>query len=344
MFSTHLRLFQILSVLLLAALACNLPGASAPSASVPQVDLTKVALEMQATQNAQAQAPVVDATKIALEIQATQNAPRPTEPVDATKVALEVQATAAAAQLTQQAEQPPAATSESLPAEPDYDQLIKNAKILVYEDTQNIGLRVRDALDLMHLKYTHVADAQGDFLGAINSGTQWDLIIADSEDHRGIQGEFWDALRSRVTGPDQTALIAELWYLDSTANGRIKPLMTECGIAYHKDWREVESIYILDSAHPVFTTPNSGFSLIHYSPYWTFNPGDLIKLLPGSDATLLAGTFQNRQSDYGVIATCFEGRVIFQTFSDHDFRESDTLQLWQNYITWTLTNHFKALE
>lgn len=353
MFRKHLRLFQILAVLILAALACNLPGSSVPAASAPQVDLTKVSLELQATQNAQATvAPAVDATKIALEIQATQNAPRPTEPVDATKVALEVQATAAAGQLTQQAEQPtpqtasqpPAATPESQSAEPDYDQLIKNAKILVYEDTINIDNRVRNALDLMHLKYTHVADAQGDFLGAINSGTNWDLIIADSEDHRGIQGEFWDALRSRVTSNQKTALIAELWYLDSTANGRIKPLMTECGIAYQKDWREVESVYILDSTHPIFTTPHSGFSLIHFSPYWTFNPGDLIKLLPGSDATLLAGTFQNRTSDYGVMATCFEGRVVFQTFSDHDFRESDTLQLWQNYITWTLTNHFKALK
>ena len=355
MFSKRLRLFHALTILVLAALACNLPGANAPSSSAPQVDLTKVSLEMQATQNAQTTvAPAVDATKIALEIQATQNAPRPTEPVDATKVALEVQATAASAQLTQQAEQQPtdqpptaqqpAATNAPGSAEPDYTELIKNAKILVYEDTVNIDNRVRNALDLMHLKYTHVADARGDFLGAINSGTKWDLIIADSEDHRGIQGEFWDALRSRVTGPDKTALIAELWYLDETANGRIKPLMTECGIAYQKDWRQVESIYILDSTHPVFTTPHTGFSLIHYSPYWPFDPGDLIKLLPGSDATLLAGTFQNRASDYGVMATCFEGRVIFQTFCDHDFRESDTLLLWQNYITWTLTNHFKALK
>jgi hypothetical protein len=328
--------------------------ARAPVAS--PVDATKIALEIQATNAAPGTTQVVDATKIALEIQATNNAPKTAQPVDATKVALEVQATDAAAQLTQQANQPtaqppaqpPAQPSAGTPnpsaAEPDYSELIQNAKILVYEDVINIDNRVRDALDLMHLKYTHVGDARGNFLGAINSGTRWDLIIADSEDHRGIQGEFWDTIRERVTGPDKTALIAELWYLDETYNGRIKPLMNECGIAYQKDWLMVESVFILDSTHPVFTTPHSGFSLIHYSPYWPFDPGDLIKILPGSDATLLAGTFQKRKSDYGVMATCFEGRVVFQTFCDHDFRESDTHLLWQNYITWTLTNHFKALK
>jgi len=41
-----------------------------------------------------------------------------------------------------------------------------------------------------------------------------------------------------------------------------------------------------------------------------------------------------------VLATCFEGRVIIQTFSDHDYHQADIIPLWQNYIHYTLKNHF----
>ena len=225
--------------------------------------------------------------------------------------------------------------------EPDIDTLIKNAKILLYEDTQRIGLWVQDALNGMGLKYSQIGDRQGDFLGALNSGTRWNLIIIASEHRSGVQGEFWDAILPRVVN-DKTALIVEMWYLNRIANGRIKPLTTQCGIEYQRNWAYAESIYFLDSSHPVFSEPNDGFSLINYDPYWD-DAGDLIRLLPGSDATLLAGTFQNRKSDYGVMATCFDGRVIFQTFCNHDFHRSDVIQLWQNYVYYTLKNHFLAV-
>jgi hypothetical protein len=63
-------------------------------------------------------------------------------------------------------------------------------------------------------------------------------------------------------------------------------------------------------------------------------------MLGGSgNADMLAG-LSAKKSDEGVLATCYDGRVIIQTFSDHDYDEADILPLWQNYIHYTLKNHF----
>jgi hypothetical protein len=345
-----LRTFYAILFLIFAALACSMPGAAPAAApSAPPVDLTKVALEYQATSNAAAASQVVDATKVALEILATNNAPAPAQPVDATKIALEIQATNAAAQLTRQAEQQASlpqptteATTSVLPVAspaPDLDARIKNAKILVYEDTQDIGLWISEALNGMGLKYTHVGDAIGDFMQNLNSPVQWDLIIVGAESKSKVQGEFWDVIAEKLSR-DHTALIAEVWYLDSLGSGRIKTVTSNCGIQFQKDWPLAESIYWLDSNHPLFSDPNDAMPLINYSRYWNFQAGDLIKIAPGSNATLLGGVFQKRKSDYGVLATCYEGRVVFQTFSNHDFHYDDIIALWQNYITYVLKNRF----
>ena len=362
-------LYSVVAVCL-AVLACSLPAGSAPSVvpldatkvaleilatknapgPVPVVDATKIALEIQATNNAPGPVQVVDATKIALEIQATNNAPGPAPVVDATKVALEVQATNAALQLTQQAGLP-AQPQPGLPAQQpsapqvptqDVTARIKNAKILVYEDTQNIGLWVSDALNGMGLKYTHVGDAIGHLMENLNSPVKWDLIIIGAESKTKVQGEFWDVIGEKIAR-DKTALIAEVWYLDKIGEGKIKPVMANCGIEFQRDWPLAESIYWLDSSHPIFSSPNIAMPLINYSRYWNLQAGDLIRTSPGSNATLLAGIFQKQKSDYGVMATCLDGRVVFQTFSNHDYRQSDILRLWQNYITYTLTNHFAVV-
>jgi len=357
MFTQRQRPFFAAFFLILALLACNLPGAAVTSPPVQQPaspvilpDATKIALEILATNNAPDPALAVDATKIFLEIQATNNALAATQPVDATKVALEVLATNAALQLTQQAGQPAptaqvaAPTAELPTAQPtqDLDARIRNAKILVYEDTQPIGLWISDALNGMGLKYTHVGDAIGTFMENLNSPVQWDLIIVGAESKTKIQGEFWDVIGEKVAR-DKTALIAEVWYLDSLGNGKIKPVMANCGIEFQRDWPLAESIYWLDSTHPLFSDPNSAMPLINYSRYWQIQAGDLIKVSPGSNATLLAGTFQKRKSDYGVLATCLEGRVVFQTFCNHDFHQDDIIRLWQNYITYTLKSRFAVV-
>jgi hypothetical protein len=176
----------------------------------------------------------------------------------------------------------------------------------------------------------------------LNSATKWDLIIVAGESRSGVQGEFWDIITPKVVN-DKTALVVEMWYLANTARGRIQSLTGQCGIEYQATKEFVDSIYTLAPDSPFFTTPNSGFSLIHYNTYWHDKGGDYIRLTGGSKATLLAGSYPNEKSRYGLLASCFDGRVIFQTFSTHDYKKTDMQMLWQNYVTNTLKSHFEAI-
>lgn len=317
--------FVSLIALLAITLACALPNVtieSSPSEpAAPQVDTTKIALEIQSTMMAE---------------QLTQSAGQ-------------IQPEAVTVPTQEPAQPPPdsptaeAAAVQPVPtATPDFEERMKSAKILVYEDTQGIGLWIKDALDGLGLKYTHVGDHSGDFMSQLNSSTKWDLIIVGAEAKTKVQGEFWDVIVERVAR-DDAALIAEVWYLDTLGEGRIKSLLTGCGVRFQRDWDLAESIYWLQSDHPLFSEPNDTVALIHYSRYWQAQAGDLIKLSPGSDASLLAGTFQKQKSDYGVMATCYDGRVILQTFSNHDYRYNEIIPLWQNYIYYTLKNRFLAV-
>lgn len=314
-------------MLVLAALACNIRPQTAtipPTIAPPTISIPT-------------NAPTVDATRITLEIQATALADTLTQ---------QAAKPSATATLAQDAAVPTVTVTTPTLEQPatDMDSLIKNAKILVYEDAGSAYLSewVKSSLNLMGLKYTHVGDALGNFMSNLNSGTQWDLIIVAAESRKGVQGEFWDVITPKVTA-DKTALIAEMWYLSNIANGRIQPLTSQCGIAFQSTRSYVESIYTLEGTNPIFNTPNSGFSLTNYVGNWKDKGGDYVRVT-GGDATLLAGGFVTEKSRYGLITSCFEGRAIFQTFSTHDYRQDDMQKLWQNYITNTLTNHFKALQ
>jgi len=311
-----------LIVLLVLALACNMPGGGTPPA--PTLDATKAALESQAT--AMSMQITQQAMATVPEIQPTEPAPTPQPPTSAPPT-----------------EMVPDATEIIPTPTPDIEEWMKSAKILLYEDTPYIGLWVKDALDAMGLKYTNVGDAMGNFMENLNSGIQWDLIILAAEEHKDVSGEFFDVIAKRVV-QDNAGLIVEMWYLDLISQGRIKPLTTKCGIELQKSYDLASSIYWLESDSPVFNEPNTAIPLIHYSPYWQWQAGDYLRLLPGSDATLLAGMYQNRGSDYGVIASCFEGRVIFQTFCNHDYDEADIQPLWENYIYNVLKNRFAVLD
>jgi hypothetical protein len=281
---------------------------------------------------------------------------------DSTKAVLELQGTAMSLQLTQSAmNAQPAATqpppvivvqptdppppTESIPQPTPTQDLqvrMKTAKILVYEDSMAVPLRpwVKPTLDMMGLNTTYTADI-GDLMNYLNSGTKWDLIIIAAEARGDVQGEFFDVITPKVTN-DKTALILEMWYLSNIAVGRINQLMTKCGIQFEKVRGEVDSIYTLKPDHPVFTTPNSGFGLTNYWTFWHDKGGDYVKVT-GGDAQILAGGFPSRSSDYGLITSCIGGRVIIQTFSDHDYRQGDIQALWENYITYVLTNHFAVV-
>lgn len=279
---------------------------------------------------------------------------------DATKAVLELQSTAMALQLTQASlnnqpaptlPPPPAPTqapptaalppTEPLPtATQDIMARMKTAKILVYENTdeRNIGLWIRDALDNLGLKYTWTGSYSGHFMEYLNSGVVYDLIIVGAEDKDKISGEFWDVINTRLIR-DKAALIVEVWYLDREANGPINKIMSRCGIAYRKDYDLADSIYWWEPTHPVFNEPNVVLPLLHYNRFWANQTGDQIRIGGSGDATMLAG-LTAKSGQEGVLATCEEGRIIFQTFSDHDYHEADIVPLWENYIYYTLKNHF----
>jgi hypothetical protein len=297
-----------------------MPAASAPTTSPPVVDLTKAALEIQATTMA------LQLTQAALNSQpAAQPTAEPPQPT-ATEAAI---ATPAEVQTT--------------PTQ-DVEALIRSANVLVYENTDEygIGMWVQDTLDLMGIKYTQTGSYSGHFMEYLNSGTKYDLIIVDAEAKDRISGEFWDVINTRLTR-DKAALIAEVWYLDTEAGGPISRILGKCGIRYRKDYGLADSIYWWDSTHPVFNEPNTVLPLLHYSRYWQNQTGDQIRLGGSGDAVMLAG-LSAKASDEGVLATCYEGRVIIQTFSDHDYDQADIIPLWENYIHYTLKNHFLALQ
>ena len=283
---------------------------------------------------------------------------------DPTKAALELQATSMVLQLTQAAlnSQPPAqptlppppqaATTEPAVAEPavqatptvDVEAQIRSANVLVYENTDEygIGMWVQDALDGMGIKYTQTGSYSGHFMEYLNSGTKYDLIIVDAEAKDRISGEFWDVINTRLTR-DKAALIAEVWYLDTESTGPISKILSGCGIRYRKNYDLADSIYWWNPTHPIFNEPNTVLPLLHYSRYWENQAGDQIRLGGSGDAVMLAGLV-SKPGDEGVLATCYNGRVIIQTFSDHDYDQADILPLWENYIHYTLKNHFLAVQ
>jgi hypothetical protein len=291
--------------------------------------------------------------------------PTPSQPAfDPTKFALEFQLTSVSMQMTQaeminqaiptqapplQPTAPPAATQAPTQVQPsptqDVEQLIKSAKILVYENTdeRGIGMWIQDALQGMGLNFTQTGSYSGHFMEYLNSGTKWDLIIVGAEDKDKISGEFWDVINTRLVR-DKAALIAEIWYLDREAYGPIATILSGCGIRYQKDYRVAESVYWWQSDHPVFNEPNVVLPLLHYNRFWADQAGDQIRLGGSGDATLLAGLAANPSNQEAVLATCYGGRVIIQTFSDHDYDQNEIIPLWQNYIFYTLKNHFLAIQ
>ena len=229
--------------------------------------------------------------------------------------------------------------------------------MLIFEDIYGYGPlagnpRVSKAVDRMGFNggtVINTKDAYGTFKAQLNSSAKWDVIVISAESREGMKGEFWDYIYDQVDRG--VGLVAEVYNLNNIANGRISNIMSRCGIAFQSDWQRSTkndindySILLLDPAHDVFSIPNPKISLVTPNSYWVGDIGDFLRVTGGGDAELLAGLYQSHKSDYGVLAACIEGRVIFQTFSTHDYRQDQTVPLWQNMITYTLSNHFKYMD
>lgn len=337
-FSRTAQISLLTLILIVAQLACSTGTTPSPTRDVGE-EQTRVAFGVASTSYALQQ--TEDALK--------QLTPEPQNGPGAD----ELKATEMSVLLTQQAVQQistpvptytpyPTYTAVANAPTPDVQSQINNANILLFEDTINEGFWIEDTLKMMGLKYRQTEDYSGNFMQELNSGKKWDLIIVGAEAKTKIQGEFWDQILAQ--SHKKVAVIAEVWYLDRLGGGKIHNFLSECGVAYSSDWPLAESIYWWEPDSPVFNQPNTVLPLLHYSRYWTEEAGDKIRLASGGDAEMIAGiTSQKKTTSSGMIATCMGGRTIVQTFSNHDFHKSDIMDLWENYITYTLTNHFAAI-
>lgn len=353
-----LRYFKVILTVSFIAISglvatCNMPGGST------SLDSTETALNAQATARAQQSeqdARDLQATILAQEITATHLAQQAAQPTVAPPTTAP-QPTAAPPTAAPQPTDTPQTivitptvsnpTADPQTQVPDIDEMMKSAKILLFEDMAGLyEVRyIKNALDTMNLStnYVDVGDASGNFKSQLLSGTDWDLIIAASESRTKVQGEFFVYINDHIN--KGVGVIIEMWALDEIAFGTISTITTRCGIKFQKDWWAPEflSVWWLVPEHPVFHEPNEGVSLARFTNRWPLDAGDLIEKLPGSEAILLAGTIATEKQRYGTLATCLEGRLIFQTHSTHNHRQEDVVRLWQNFIYNVLKAHFTTV-
>jgi hypothetical protein len=235
---------------------------------------------------------------------------------------------------------------------------MKTANILLYEDmtTRLDTIRyIKPVLDKMGLKYKDDGAAGGwlrdDIAKGPGNGKPWDLVIIAAEDKVGPSGEFFRyVLTSLEKG---SSVIMEAWFLDQSFSGLAMGLMERCGIIYDGNWVKIAPartvLFALDPTHPILNEPNSGMSFSKSTDYWwdpngrtTYDVGDLVRLSPGSHAKLLLGTSPEAKDSHGTLTDCMDGRLILQTFSDHQFSIDTMSQLWENYIYNALKARFEA--
>ncbi len=235
-----------------------------------------------------------------------------------------------------------------------FDDWLDDVDILLYDDMFGMGESpiVENAVDGLGLgsNTKNVGGAMGDFLSNLNSAIEWDLIIVAAESRDAISGEYFDVLADSLDRG--SSMIIEIWYIDDIAQGRIQPVMQRCGITFHRDWwRDWNSdlneylVYLLDPSDPLFSQPNTISMLIPSRSFlWVGDIGDLLGTNTGSDAVLLGGTQPKTYDAYGAIAECLDGRMVWQTFSTHDYLYQDMINIWQNYIYNTLLARYEYLQ
>jgi len=66
---------------------------------------------------------------------------------------------------------------------------------------------------------------------------------------------------------------------------------------------------------------------------------DVMFLTGTGDAQLVLGTRPDEPNSYGVLAECYNGRLILQTMSTHNYLDETMVTLWANYIHYALRKH-----
>ena len=323
-------------LLILAVLACSLmPAVPDPGTGVGE---TQVALAVQQTSLAVQQTAVSAGGEVAtLAPSQPTYTPYPTYTAAPANTAVVVP--------------PTAFTLDTAPL--DIKELIKTSNILIYEDMAGypdllpIVERTVSSMNFSGGKIMNTADRLGDFKSQANSSTKWDLMIVAAESRIAFSGEMFEVMYDHINNGG--AVIIEVWYLDEVANGKIAPILSKCGVKFFRDWERnyqydpfSYSIYWLDKSHPLLSSPNTVLPPSYPYPEWFTDAGDLLELGSGGDAVLVGGVHQDRKSDYGVLASCLDGRMVIQTCSSHDYKWDIVQPLWENYIIYTLTRHYET--
>jgi hypothetical protein len=243
-----------------------------------------------------------------------------------------------------QATLPPSTPEGPSGDSPTFEEWMKVANILAYEDIiyhEKLVRYVRETLRGMDLNYTFVGSAIGEFkkkllLEAPPGG--WDLIIAANEAKIPpvLKGEYFDYLNDALE--QGTPVILEVHYLDRVSEGSIEPILEKCGVEYEKNWKDVSSrnqiMWPLEPEHPILNVPNSNLSFTRTTGTWALNYdiGDLMKIGYGGDARFLLGLSSGNDQMHGTLTTCMGDHLILQTYSSHQIDEDVSLDLWENYI------------
>ena len=320
-----------------------------PTGENDDLESTRVAIAVQQTSLAiqQAQLDNPAAVEPEVQVQATYT-PYPTYTSQVQAEPVEAQPTATPEPTTEIA---PIETEE-IGQEVSFDDWLKEVNILLYNDMFGTGEThvIENALDGLGLgdNTTNVRDAMGDFLSNMNSAVNWDLIIVGAENRDNISGEYFDVIANEIDRG--SSFIFEVWYIDDIIHGRIQPVFQRCGITFHRDWQRALNanlndylVYLLEPGDPLFSEPNLVSMLIPYNVLWWGDAGDMLEINPGSDAVLLGGAQSKEHNSYGLIAECMDGQMIWQTFSTHDYRDQDMVNLWQNYIYNTLRARYEKI-
>ena len=266
--------------------------------------------------------------------------------------------------------------TENPPAEPpaDFESWMKSANILLYEDiinNNNTNRYVKDTLKGMGIECSQKGDlpckdvgsAQGWFRDDLEKGSidgkPWDLLIVASE-HKGGVTELKSSLPTDFFGLVLGAIdqgipvILEVGDLDKAFTTTAKELLERCGVTFESNWIKIPPsrmlMFPLAENNPVLQEPNGDLSFSNVTDLWTtkvrrqyYDIGDLLKLTPGGNATLLLGTTASESTSHGTLTSCMDGMLLMQTFSSHQLTYNSMKLVWENYIYNQLRERFEAV-
>jgi hypothetical protein len=331
-------LYLLVILMIITGLSCNIFGDTS-SDEDDSTQETQVALGIQQTLTADAKDQAVPTAESQT---AVGDGEQPTPDSAATQAALSAGETPAGDETPPTEPTNPPTVPADEPEDPEFEERMHSANILLYEDIINypqLPRFVKNTLDSMDVPYDDVGSAKGDFkekiLGGAPSGQPWDLIIVAAEARGGIQGEFFEHLNQALERG--SSIIFEVWHLDQIYLGKAAIFLNKCGVSVRnyagKNISDVAVFPVSGVDHPILNEPNGSIIFTNPTPVWAYSDlGDLFELTGSGSGQIIMATDPNDSTRNGVVTVCEGGKVIFQTFNSHNFPENVMRSQWENYI------------